>query len=223
MAAQPTGANRTDGRVLRGARNHALIVQALYELVRDGTLSPTAEQVAQRASVGTRTVFRQFEDMETLYRSLGERVQAETLELVDRTPPTGKLDDDLRAMVRRRATIFEHLAPFRRAGRLVRHTSAFLQEQEAMLAQLLRAALLTIVGPHLAHGADDTIEALDLLLSFEAWERLRDQQKLGVRRAAQVAFAAAWALTRAFLATPPRAAGAAIRASRVGRSRASST
>ena len=52
-----------DGRVLRGARNHALIVQAIYDLVRAGNVAPTAEEVAARAGVGVRTIFRQFKDL----------------------------------------------------------------------------------------------------------------------------------------------------------------
>jgi AcrR family transcriptional regulator len=51
--------------VQRGARNRAAIVAALLELVGEGELEPTAEQVAERACVGTRTVFRHFADMES--------------------------------------------------------------------------------------------------------------------------------------------------------------
>jgi AcrR family transcriptional regulator len=188
------GSKPTDGRVIRGAQNHARIVQALYALVRDGNVQPTAEQVAQRAGVGTRTVFRQFDDFETLYRSLGERVQAEVMAMADLTPPTGRLADDLRALVARRARVFEHMTPFRRAGRLVRHTSAFLQEQDATLARTLREALAASVEPHLGPGAADTIEALDVLLSFEAWDRLRDEQRLSVARAQRVLLGAATTL-----------------------------
>lgn len=187
----------TDGRVLRGARNHEAIVQALYELVREGALQPTAERVAERAGVGTRTVFRQFEDLETLFRSLGERVIAEVLALLDTTPPSGDLDADLRVIIARRARIFGFIAPFRRAGGLVRHTSTYLQSLDAMLALALHAGLTTIVGPHLRDDGGDTLEALDLLLSFESWDRLRDQRGLSRKRAERVLLKAATTLARA--------------------------
>lgn len=199
MAASGANARRgakTDGRVLRGERNHALIVQAIYDLIRAGNVQPTAEAVADRAGVGTRTVFRQFEDMETLYRSLGERLRIEVMALIELTPATGRLVEDLRTIVGRRARVYEHLTPFRRANRVVRHTSAFLQQQDAELSGLLRAALEAIVGPHLGRDAGDTMEALDLLLSFEAWDRLRDEQKLSVRRAEQVLVEATTALAK---------------------------
>jgi AcrR family transcriptional regulator len=199
MRAPRTQARRrlkTDGRVLRGARNHALIVQALYELIRDGDLQPTAEQVAKRAGVGTRTVFRQFADLDSLYESLSIRLQGELLALVDLTPPTGKVQEDVPVLVSRRARLFEHLAPFRRAGRLVRHTSAYLQDQDATITAIFRDALRDILGPHVAEGDADTLEALDALLSFEAWDRLRDQQELGVKRAEQVLVRATIALLK---------------------------
>jgi AcrR family transcriptional regulator len=185
-----------DGRVLRGARNHALIVQALYALLREGNVQPTAEEVAKRAGVGTRTVFRQFEDMESLYSSLGDRLQAEIMALIDLTPPEGDLAKDVRVLVARRARIFEHLTPFRRAGRLVRHTSAYLQDQDATITAIFREAMAAILGPHLSDDAADTFEALDVLLSFEAWDRLRDQQRLSAKRAEQVLVKAATALLK---------------------------
>lgn len=195
----------TDGRVLRGARNHEAIVQALYELVREGTLQPTAERVAERAGVGTRTVFRQFEDLETLYRSLGERVRAEVLSLVDATPPSGDLEADLQVIVARRARIFGYIAPFRRAGGLVRHTSAYLQALDTMLARALHAGLTAIVGPHLEDDGGDTLEALDLLLSFESWERLREQRRLSGKRAERVLLKAATTLARGASESPREA------------------
>lgn len=190
-------ANATDGRVLRGERSHTRIVQALYELIREGHVDPTADQVAERAGVGTRTVFRQFEDLESLYRSLGERVQAEVLAQIDIAPPTGRLIDDLTAAIERRRRIFEHVAPFRRASRRVAHSSPFLKAQELTLAKALRIGLLAILGPHLPDDAEDVIEALDLVMSFEAWDRLRVEQKLSVKRAERVIFHSATTLAKA--------------------------
>ena len=48
----------TDGRIQRSERSRETIVQAMLDLIGEGTLSPTAQQVAVRADVGVRTVFR---------------------------------------------------------------------------------------------------------------------------------------------------------------------
>jgi hypothetical protein len=61
----------------------------------------------------------------------------------------------------------------------------------------LRAAMLGVLQPHLGTEAEDTIEALDLLLSFEAWERLRHQQEVSVKRAQRILAAAALTLVTA--------------------------
>lgn len=190
-------AAQEDGRVLRGARNHALIVQSIYDLVSEGKVEPTVEEVAARAGVGVRTIFRQFKDLETLSRSLSERVLSEVVDLSSSAPSSGRLADDLQALIARRARIFEHILPFRRSGRIFRHRVLFLQEKDAQLTRLQRELLRAVLAPHLKEGSDDLLDALELLLSLEAWERLRDQQKLSAARAEQVLVTAAMVLTAA--------------------------
>lgn len=186
-----------DGRVLRGDRSRQAIVEALYDLVRGGELEPSAESVAARAGVGVRTVFRQFADMESLFQALDARVRVEVLQLADLTPPTGELEVDLRTLVARRARVFEHMAPFRRSGRIVRHRSTFLRTQDRAFNQTLRTMVETVVTPHLAPDRGDTVEALDLLLSFDAWDRLRVVQGLSRAHAERVQLGAALSLLRA--------------------------
>jgi hypothetical protein len=147
--------------------------------------------------VGSRTVFRQFSDLETLSRSLGERVLGETFALIRPVPRTGRLQSDLTALIEQRVRVFEHLLPFRRSGRVIRHRVTFLQEQDAVMTRTLRSGLDAVLDGHLRDGGDELVEALDLVLSFEAWDRLRDQQRLGVRRATDVVIAAASHLARA--------------------------
>ena len=70
MPESKTQKTRTDGRRARGHVSRSRIVAAMIELVREGCVAPTAEQVALRADVGLRTVFRHFDDMESLYREI---------------------------------------------------------------------------------------------------------------------------------------------------------
>ena len=58
---------KIDGRRQRSSKSSDLIAQACIEIINEGNLNPTAKEVAKRAGVGTRTVFRQYEDMEDLY------------------------------------------------------------------------------------------------------------------------------------------------------------
>jgi AcrR family transcriptional regulator len=187
---------KKDGRVLRGERNHRLIVDAIYRLIRAGNASPSVQEVAAAAGVGERTIFRQFKDLETLSQSVSLRVQSEVAQLIAPRVPTGRWQEDLRAEIEQRARIFEHVAPFRRASGRVRHRVAFLQSQDVKTAKMLRASIEDIFRPHLRRNADELMEALDAMLSFEVWERLRDRQRLSAARAVEVLNEAASALMK---------------------------
>ena len=73
MATDETTQDEThtpDGRRLRSERNKQKIVTAMMELVREGDYDPSVASIAERAGVGLRTVFRHFDDVDTLYREM---------------------------------------------------------------------------------------------------------------------------------------------------------
>jgi AcrR family transcriptional regulator len=184
-----------DGRLLRGQRNRVALVQALFDLVGEGVLQPTAQQVADRAGIGIRTVFRHFEDMERLLAELNGRVREHTLPL-GREPRTGgSLEERARGLVERRVRLFERIAPYKRAGNLQRWRSRLIEREHAIMARELRADLLAWL-PEIRSDTE-TIHALDAAVSFEAWDRLRTDQHLG-RDAARAVLAR---LVRAVLVT----------------------
>ena len=68
-------AAESDGRRRRGQNNRARIVTAMLEIIRTGDMSPSADQVAARADVGLRTVFRHFKDMDSLYSEMSLAIE----------------------------------------------------------------------------------------------------------------------------------------------------
>lgn len=173
----------TDGRALRSERSREAIAGALFELVGEGDLEPTAQQVADRADVGIRTVFRHFSDMESLYATLDARLLAEVTPMLRGGPPEGvSLQERADALVADRAALFERIAPYKRASNLKRWRSPYLMEQHRALVVALRARLRQWL-PELRSAPDEIADALDLVASFEAWDRLRSDQRLGRRRA----------------------------------------
>lgn len=64
-----------DGRHLRSIKTQKLIVDSTITLFLESNSAqwPTADQVAKHSNIGLRTVFRQFDDMDTLIRSCHER------------------------------------------------------------------------------------------------------------------------------------------------------
>ena len=172
-----------DGRARRSQRSRAAIVQAVFDLVGEGLLQPTAQQVAERARVGLRSVFRHFADMESLLAEVDQRVRAQALPLLELEPPRGSLAERGRELVARRVRLFERIAPYKRSGSIHRWRSPFIARNHAELARGLRAQLLRAL-PELREAPAEVVEALDAALSFETWDRMRTDQRLGRERAA---------------------------------------
>lgn len=175
-------ATPVDGRARRSQRSRDAIADALFELVGEGVLEPTAQQVAERAQMGIRSVFRHFSDMEALYETLDARLVAEVTPLLPTAPPEGPTRERADALVRERAALFERIAPYKRASNVKRWRSPVLTGHHRKLVGTLRTRLLWWL-PELAAAPAETVEALDQVTSFEAWDRLRGEQRLGRERA----------------------------------------
>jgi AcrR family transcriptional regulator len=174
--------SRLDGRAQRREKSRAAIVAALFDLVGGGVLQPTAQQVAARAGVGIRSVFRHFDDMDSLYAELDARLREEAAPLLRAPAASGSLRERAGALVAQRVRFFERIAPYKRAGNLQRWRSEFLRRRHAALVRELRSALHESL-PELADAPPSLAEALDLATSFEAWDRLRTDQRLSRERA----------------------------------------
>ncbi|HSJ96585.1 MAG TPA: TetR family transcriptional regulator [Myxococcota bacterium] len=171
-----------DGRLARSERSREAIVAAMLALVGEGEASPTAERVAERAQVGIRTVFRHFRDMESLFREMDARLQAEVApRFAGAAPPSG-LEPRVRGLVERRCRLYETIAPYQRARAVRRGDSAILRASHAALTRRLRVDLRRWL-PELERAPEPLAEALELVTSFEAWDRLRSDQRLGAARA----------------------------------------
>jgi AcrR family transcriptional regulator len=175
----------TDGRRARADANRRRIAQAMLDLVRQGDAAPSAEQVAEQAGVGRRTVFRLFQDMEGVYREMHSLMVQRLLPMFAApfvaTAWRGRLDE----VVERRARMYEEMLPIKSASDAHRYRSNFLKREHRRLTRLQRETLLAVLPEALAKQGDK-VEALDLTLSFEAWRRLRFEQDLSVKHAVGV-------------------------------------
>lgn len=176
------GAVPLDGRARRSHQSRDAIVNALFELVGEGHLDPTAQQVAARADVGLRSVFRHFSDMESLYSTLDARLLANLTPLLEDDPPDGTAAERAEAMVDHRVAVFERILPYKRASNLKRWRSPYLTAQHRRLVTELRTRLVLWL-PELRSAPPETIDAIEQATSFEAWDRLRIEQRLGKPRA----------------------------------------
>ncbi|CAN5639217.1 hypothetical protein BH10ACT3_BH10ACT3_19230 [soil metagenome] len=188
----PTGtgaeAPTTDGRVQRGERTRAAIVAALLEKLNDGAYNPTAQEIATAAGVSVRSIFQHFDDMEALFGEL-VRAQAERVQpLIEAIDADGSFEQRLDAIASQRSTLYERITPIRRAiGNRV-HSSPAIASRLSALAAILRQQTATQFAPELdrlaaADHPDQVLDAVELLWSYDAWERLRSTQSLSVDQA----------------------------------------
>jgi len=180
-----TKRNATDGRLLRSVRSRERIVLALFSLIEEGELMPTGEQVAARAGVGLRTVFRHFEDMETLFVEVQARVEGVVHPILAAGIEAGPLAARLHAFAKQRANAFERAMPFKRSGDLHRWRSAFIRTRHERTVRMLRAHLHRAL-PEVGELSPALQQAVELVTSIEAWDRLRCDQGLGKERAQEV-------------------------------------
>jgi AcrR family transcriptional regulator len=180
-----TTAREADGRKHRSQKSQVRIVNAMLELVAQGNLEPSADQIAEIAEVGRRSVFRHFSDMDTLYREMTDSIAATMGSVVLQPFEAADWAGQVLELVDRRAMGFEKMKPFLLAGQVHRHRSPSLKTSHAQFVEMLRKILLAILPKQIA-GNDVLVEALDMLLSFENWSRLREDQGLSVAKSKRV-------------------------------------
>jgi AcrR family transcriptional regulator len=179
---RPTPEPDLDGRRRRGQDNKARIVAAMLEMVREGDLAPSAEQVASRADVGLRTVFRHFQDMDSLYGEMATAIQGELADIMAQPFRAATWRGRILELVGRRAAGFERVVAYHRAGVATRHRSPVLADRHVLLVRISRDIIVRQLPPEVAADRP-LVEALDLLLSIEAWSRLRVEQALSPKAA----------------------------------------
>src|ERR1700722_5603942 len=136
---------KTDGRRLRSEASRGRIVHAMLTLIGDGNVSPSAEDVAKHAGVGLRSVFRHFDNMESLYREIDSLITAEVLPIVGHPLTPGSWDIQMQEVIDRRVRVFERIMPFKIAADVHRHDSEFLEQRMAFFARVQREALLAVL------------------------------------------------------------------------------
>jgi AcrR family transcriptional regulator len=182
-----------DGRALRSERSRRKIVDALFDLVGDGNPMPTARQVAERADLGIRTVFRHFADMDSLFEEMAARLRSEVKESLGTEISDGTVSERLDELVRLRCQFYERVSPYWKATEAQRSRSSFLTETHESEAPKLRTNLFAWLPEFKTLPAELT-DALEMIMSPEAWHRLRTEQKLGIKRAAAAMRRAAFSL-----------------------------
>ncbi len=175
-------AGTEDGRRQRSDRSRRRIIEAMFDLIGEGNMSPSAAKVAERADVGLRTVFRHFEDMDSIYDEMtAELTEAIMPKIV--APYEGRTwRDRLMESVEKRAEIYEMVFPMKVCMSLRRFQSDFLGAQYERDTAKMRSTLKSIL-PKQINADRDLFGAIEAALDFSTWRQLRSDQKRSVESA----------------------------------------
>ncbi len=178
-----------DGRTARSARTRDAVVAAFLDLLEDGTLRPTARQVAERAGVSLRSVFQHFADLESLFAEVAGRQIQRLQDLWPAPPADAPYPDRLAMFVAQRSRILEAISPVRRAAVLQEPFSDVVAQRLKWVRDAAQAEVATTFASEIAgRAAADRVvllAALDVATNWGTWETLRRQHAISQEAAAR--------------------------------------
>lgn len=166
-----------DGRHARSQSSRARIVAAMLELVGQGDVQPSAARVAETAGVGLHTVFRHFDDMDSLYREISEAIEARLLPILLKPFAAAEWRGRIREMAERRSELFEAILPYRIAASLKRFHSAFLMRDYRRMLRMERETIEAVL-PAAVLADPDKANMVFCALNFQNWRSLRHDLEL---------------------------------------------
>jgi AcrR family transcriptional regulator len=178
--------DEVDGRRLRREQNREAVLDAMVELFEEGNLTPTTGEVAQRAGLSPRSLFRYFDDIDDLNRAAIDRQLHDAQPLLDPdVAADAPLTERIEALVTTRARLWETIGPAARAARALAHRRPLVATQLHDGRGYMRRQLEELFP----EAPDAVMPAVDALCSFESYELLRYERRMS-RTAATAAVAA---------------------------------
>lgn len=168
----------TDGRVLRRERNRAEIVDALLELLREGHVDVSAAAIAERAQLSERSIFRYFDDLDDLYRTVcAVQFEREKKHATIDSFSKGSTEDKILHFVEQRVRLFTSIGNVGRASRVFAHRNVVIGKELRRARILLRRQ----IADHFAHEIEALPEPqranvatiIDSLCNFESFTIMR--------------------------------------------------
>lgn len=171
-------------------RRRVRALDAFIDLVLEGHLPPTAEQVAERAGISKATFFRYFESLNAMRYDAGARMLERFPLLHVAEPGLGPLRDRIERFVSLRVELWEKVHLLARLQR----TMVLQDPDAARMVDRVREMMVDQVRQHFAPELrersaaqrDDAAMLIAMITSLESWEQLRNtygRSPLQTRRA----------------------------------------
>ena len=200
----PTRTGAVDGRRLRSARTRQLIIEAYLALLRENPRIPTAASIAHRAGYSVRSVFERFPDLHALRVAATDEALLKASAQVAAQPTAGSRNDRLKTHVEARGRICEEWLPLWRALNANQGDSAELKARIRLIREMVIRRIEEIYAHELSSLEErerrQTVLAIEALIDFESWARMRELFGLSFEDACGV-----WkrAVDRLLPTTPP--------------------
>jgi AcrR family transcriptional regulator len=163
-----------DGRTLRRTRNRTAVITALLDMIREGDLHPGAAEIAERAGVSHRSIFRYFDDLDDLVRTVIDQAfqDAEPLSRITDIGQ-GTLEDRVRVFVDERLALFDYVNGPMQVARMRASTIPSIDEEIAVVAEAFRVQIAEHFATELdalpERDRDDVVSAILILTSYDAY------------------------------------------------------
>lgn len=198
-----------DGRRLRAERNRDAVVQAVLSIIKEqgGGPLPGAGEVAARAGVSERTVFRHFADLDSLFLAAAAHQRPVLVAYLAPVPDAPELDKRIAALVKLRSKLYEEISPVRRVAVRLASVHPLMAETLNEAYRAARVQVGAVFAPELKRAGRSkatVLDQLDLALSWPAWDTLRARQGASADRARKIVTELVTAVLLPYQAPPPK-------------------
>ena len=166
--------SQIDGRILRSQKSQSVILTALIKLINTGNYYPTAEEVAKESGIAIRTVFRQFDDMESLLMKVDELINHKLINDEKEIKLNSPLIARLELIIEERLHYYNKYENIMIATITQLPKYKILQKRYPEYQRLLRKRTEDII-PEILTLKSNNQELLDATLSFGFYQRLKFQ------------------------------------------------
>ena len=166
--------SQVDGRILRSQKSQSVILNALIKLINTGNYYPTAEEVAKESGIAIRTVFRQFDDMESLLMKVDELINHKLINDEKEIKLNSPLIARIELIIKERLHYYNKYENIMIATITQLPKYKILQKKYPEYQRLLRKRTENII-PEILTLKSNNQELLDATLSFGFYQRLKFQ------------------------------------------------
>ncbi|GEM_PF-3300754 len=187
-------ADKSDGRIERKNRNKNKVLAAFLQLVEEQKGLPTAREIANKAGLSRRSIFRYFDNIDELVVSAYNY----QIKLQQEKFPPPEVPKNERDSIEKASELVDHLILIYEDTSSIRESlsaqglpTEVLQKINVLRSQSLRDRIEQHFKDYLNQLEDkeikeNTLYALEVSLSSDSWDYLRNSCDLSINKAKQV-------------------------------------